>query len=86
MLNAQFSPKGKIWTKASKEPCMIDYLVEIERLGMFSVAKKFFSSVSIGVILGYVDESHSLSNPMKIAMMKLFSQRYREMEGYVKTK
>ncbi|MFH0799387.1 MAG: HipA domain-containing protein [Pseudomonadota bacterium] len=83
MLKADFAPKGKIWTKASKEPEMTEYLAEIERLGVFHIAKEFYKKISRDTIHAYIDDSHSLSDRMKTALLKLILRRYGDLENYV---
>ncbi len=86
MLRGNFSPRGKIWTKASQEPEMIEYLAEFERLNILGIAKDFFRKISILKIQTCIDESISLSMGMKQAMRKLILKRYRDLEMYLENK
>ena len=86
MLKGSFSPRGKVWTKVSREPEMIEYLEEMKRLGVLAVAKDFFQKISIVAIASYIDESNSLSSAMKLAMKKLILKRYQDLEVYLENK
>lgn len=86
MLRGAFSPRGKIWTKASQEPEMTEYLEELERVGVLGIAKDLFQKINIVKIETYIDESISLSPEMKQAMKKLIQKRYRDMEVYLENK
>ncbi|GEM_PF-575269 len=86
MLRGAFSPRGKIWTKASQEPEMTEYLEELERLSVLGIAKDLFQKISIVKIEAYINESISLSPEMKQAMKKLILNRYRDLEVYLESK
>ena len=64
---------------------MNNYLVEIERLGALHIAKEFFEKISHTTIQGYIDDS-ILSGQMKKALTNLISQRYKDLEDYVRSK
>ncbi len=83
MLKAHFSPKGKIWTKNSKEPAMIEYLDEIKRLGAIETAKRFYKTLPIDRIEQTINEAVCLSEPMKKALLTLINERYLELKKYV---
>lgn len=83
ILQATFSPRGKIWTKHSHEPEMNEYLEEMSRIGVINFAQNFFDEVSIDKIIEYIDESISLSLEMKNALKKLILKRYRDLEAYL---
>lgn len=86
ILKAHFSPKGKIWTKDSREPAMIEYLEEITRLGAFETAKKFYRMIPLERIKKNINESVCLSELMKNALLKLINERYVELKKYVETR
>lgn len=86
MLKAHFSPKGKIWTKNSKEPAMIEYLEEINRLGAFETAKIFYKTLPLGRVEQTINEAVCLSELMKNALLKLINERYTELKKYVETR
>lgn len=83
MLNAAFSPRGKIWTKASQEPQMKEYLDELERLGTLEVARDFCKNLSMPKIVEDIDHSSSLSDPMKKALKRLIVSRHEDLEAYL---
>ena len=86
MLSAHFSPKGKVWTKDSKEPGMMEYLEEISRLGALEIAEDFFNKLPIARIQSTISEAVCLSDPMKKALLKLIHERYMELKKYVENK
>lgn len=86
MLKAHFSPRGKIWTKNSKEPTMIEYLEEINRLGVYETAKKFYKTLPMKRIEQMVTEAVCLLEPMKKALLKLINERYSELKKYVEAR
>ena len=86
MLKADFSPKGKIWTKDSKEPGMTEYLEEISRLGVFEMAEDFFNKLPIERIRSTISEAVCLSDPMKNVLLKLIDKRYLELKKYVENR
>lgn len=86
MLSAHFSPKGKIWTKDSKEPGMMEYLEEISRLGAFEMAEEFFNKLPIARVSSTISDAVCLSDPMKKALLKLINERYMELKKYVESR
>lgn len=83
ILKATFSPRGKIWTKNSKEPEMIEYLDEMKRIGVLGLAEQFYNETSIDKIIQYINESLSLSLEMRDALKKLVKKRYVDLEVYL---
>lgn len=83
MLKATFSPRGKIWTKTSREPEMTEYLEEMDRIGVIDLARQFYSEISIEKIVQYIDDSISLSSEMRGALKRLISKRHKDMEAYL---
>lgn len=86
MLKAHFSPKGKIWTKNSKEPGMIEYLEEINRLGAFESANHFYKTLPMKRIEQTISGATCLSQLMKNALLKLIHERYTELKSYVESR
>jgi hypothetical protein len=86
MLKAHFSPKGKIWTKASKEPTMIEYLKEMKRLNVFENAQTFLNELSYEKVMGTISEAICITEAMKTALQKLINERYMELKTYVHTR
>jgi hypothetical protein len=86
ILKAIFSPRGKIWTKDSKEPEMTEYLDEMKRIGVLNLAEQFFNEISINEITQYVDESLSLTLEMRSALKRLITKRYNDLGVYLGNK
>jgi hypothetical protein len=84
MLNAQISPKGKIWTRDAQEPSLADYLLELERLGVSDISHEFFDGLDLKKIMQTIEEAVCLSDRMKTALKKLIGARYNEWETYAK--
>lgn len=86
ILNATFSPRGKIWTKYSHEPEMIEYLDELKRLGVINIANDFYKEIKIEKIIEYIDQSLSLSEAMRNALKKLILKRFKDLEAFLDSK
>ncbi|MBI2340423.1 MAG: HipA domain-containing protein [Deltaproteobacteria bacterium] len=82
ILQAEFAPKGKIWTKNSKEPTAKDYVGEFRRLNHEDSVRDFFARVDIDKILGLVWNS-ACSDLMKSAFSRLLARRYEEMKNAI---
>lgn len=83
ILKATFAPKGKIWTRDSREPEMTEYLDELKRLDVTQIARSFYEALSFDKIQGYISESRSLSKEMMFALTKLVSTRFGDLKSYV---
>ncbi len=83
ILQAQFEPRGKIWTKNSTEPTASDYVEEFYRLGQEDAVRDFFGRTNLKKILRLIQES-SCSPLMKGALSTLVSRRYEEMKNAIK--
>lgn len=77
-LAADFHPTGRIATSKTKEPSMIDYVMELKRLDQFEIVQKFAAKVKISKIEELIDESFC-SDLMKAALKKLINKRYQEL-------
>lgn len=77
-LRAQFSPKGKIFTKESKEPSMRDYIVEFNRLGHNESVSEFCQRLDIDHLHSIVDAS-TCSPLMREALKRLIEKRAEEV-------
>lgn len=77
-LQAQFSPKGKIFTKASKEPTLRDYISEFDRLGYSESVQEFCADLDVDKLLEIIDQS-SCSDLMKSALKRLIETRAKEI-------
>lgn len=86
ILQATFSPRGKIWTKKSHEPEMNEYLEEMNRIDVINIARNFYNEISIDKIVEYIDESISLSLEMRGALKKLILKRYKDLEVHLANK
>lgn len=84
ILKATFAPKGKIWTRNSREPEMTEYLDEIGRLGVMETARSFYEALSLDKVQEYIGTSQSLSGEMRAALTKLTSARYGDLKSYVR--
>ena len=78
MLEAQHSPRGKIYTKESNEPSLIDYVKEINRLGYNEVIDNFKKKCNLDSIKKIFLES-DLTEKRKKAIIKLVTERYQEL-------
>lgn len=83
VLKMQHEPRGKIWTYESKEPIMGDYLKEMHRLKVFSLAKEVFKTLDIQKILSRISESHCLTQEMQNALKSLITKRYQAYEKFI---
>lgn len=86
ILKAQFAPKGKIWTRDSREPEMKEYLIELERLGMEHVIEKFYERLDKNILRQLIAESLSLSQEMRDAIIRLIISRYEVIHEHIKGK
>jgi hypothetical protein len=77
-LQAQFSPKGKIFTKANKEPTLRDYINEFNRLGYSESVQEFCANLDVDKLLEIIDQS-SCSDLMKGALKRLVETRAKEV-------
>ncbi|MDF1828123.1 MAG: HipA domain-containing protein [Legionellaceae bacterium] len=79
MLQADFNPTGRISTKDSLEPSMIDYVREFKRLGFQAEIENFYKRFSISKIKQLINDSFC-SNLMKPAIHRLIQKRLEELE------
>lgn len=84
LLKASFAPKGKIWTMASREPEMREYLEEIDRLGVSQVFRDLHASIDPSVLQGFIRDACFLSDDMRDAMERLVQVRYEALDDYVR--
>lgn len=78
MLKADFNPTGKIRTKASNEPSMRDYAIELNRLGYKKELVDFYNTIDLLKIESFIDKSFC-SSLMKIAIKNLITKRFKEL-------
>ncbi len=78
LLQADFSPTGRIETSRTKEPSMSDYVEELKRLGQHDLIFTFASRVKMAKIEAMIDGSYC-SGHMKVALKKLITKRYKEL-------
>ena len=57
MLQADFNPTGRISTKDTFEPSMIDYVREFKRLGFQAEIDNFYKRLSISKINQLINDS-----------------------------
>lgn len=87
MLKADFNPTGKIATKASQEPTMKDYVIELRRLGFENMISRFFGTLKskkMKKIHKLIDNSFCTVS-MREALRKLIDKRYRELQNEFET-
>ena len=77
-LGADLQPKGTIYTKASQEPSMRDYIKEWQRLGYGEVISQFQHDIQT-VNLDNVIQASFLSDRRKNALMRLITKRKQEL-------
>ena len=78
MLGADLQPRGSIYTKATKEPTLRDYVIEWNRLGYGNVVSQFkqqYSEVRINKLI----EKSPLSERRKSALLRLIAGRGQEL-------
>lgn len=80
ILQAEFEPKGKIWTKNSRGPTAKDYIKEFRRLNHEDSIQDFIARVDIDEILALIRNS-ACSELMKGALGRLVGRRYEEMKN-----
>ncbi|VEG92086.1 HipA domain-containing protein [Legionella spiritensis] len=80
MLQADFNPTGRINTKDSFEPSMVDYVREFKRLGFQAEIDNFYKRLSISKINQLINDSFC-SDLMKQAIKRLIEKRFEELEN-----
>lgn len=78
MLRADFKPTGRIATRETEEPTMIDYVKELKRLDQLALVQAFLNKVKMPKIEEIVNESFC-SELMKAALKTLINKRYQEL-------
>jgi len=78
MLGADLQPRGAIFTKASTEPTMKDYIIEWNRLGYDHVIANFKKNLRIENIEAIINKSN-LSEKRKAALFRLICKRREEL-------
>jgi hypothetical protein len=82
IIESHYNPSGSIWTKNSKEPKPLDYLMEFERLGHNSISAQFCSKLRVQStkILNLINDS-DIKNKRKDAIVRLLETRFKEFEN-----
>lgn len=80
MLQADFNPTGRISTKDTYEPSMVDYVHELKRLGFQTEINTFYKQISISRINQLITNSFC-SKLMKSAINCLIQKRFEELEN-----
>jgi len=80
MLQADFNPTGRINTKDTFEPSMLDYVREFKRLGYQAEIDSFYKRLSISRINQLINDSFC-SDLMKQAIKRLIDKRFEELEN-----
>jgi len=80
MLQADFNPTGRINTKDTFEPSMLDYVREFKRLGYQAEIDNFYKRLSISRINQLINDSFC-SDLMKQAIKRLIEKRFEELEN-----
>ena len=81
MLEAEFNPSGSIWTKETKEPKIIHYISEFNRLGYEKIVAQFSKKAlaeADKIILAVKDSI--LTDKRKLAFIKLFKSRIEDLK------
>ncbi len=78
LLGAQHEPRGQIYTAQSKQPKMLDYVKEWNRLGQISVVNKFRDKIAIDSLMEIIDKSF-ISDKRKESIKRLIKRRYLEL-------
>ena len=78
MLQADFNPTGRISTKNTFEPSMIDYVHEFKRLGFQAEIGNFYKQLSTSRINQLISDSFC-SKLMKQAINRLIQKRFEEL-------
>ncbi len=78
MLRADFKPTGRIATRETEKPTMIDYVKELKRLDQLALVQAFLNKVKMPKIEEIVNESFC-SELMKAALKTLINKRYQEL-------
>lgn len=78
LLNAQHEPRGQIYTASSKEPKIIDYVKEWERLGQTATVNKFRTKIDIEHVMNIIETSF-ISKKRKESFKRLIHRRYSEL-------
>ncbi len=77
LLEANLSPRGKIFTAESQEPTMKDYVIELKRLDRQKTLNRFQTRCSLEKILAIVGNSF-LNPKVTSAMARLIQKRHEE--------
>ena len=80
MLKADFNPTGRISTKDTFEPSMIDYVQELKRLGFQEEIENFFKRFSLSRTNQLINDSFC-SKLMKQAIYRLIKKRFEELKN-----
>lgn len=83
MLKANFSFYGKIWTKDSEKPEILEYAKEIERLNAGKIVKNFLGAIQIDKITQTINEAHCITENMKYALNRIVTSQYGKLKNYV---
>lgn len=78
LLAADHQPKGKIETILAREPSMLDYIAEWNRLGYGYVVERFREHISLAEIRELIAASN-ISQKRKQALIKIIEKRNREL-------
>jgi hypothetical protein len=84
LLGAIHEPCGKIYTSASREPKMIEYVSEFYRLRYGLVVEEFFNKINIEKVVLLIAGSF-ISPARKKAFSELVLRRFNEFKGAVQS-
>ncbi len=79
MLKADFNPTGKISTSLTFEPSMLDYVLELKRLGYKDEIERFYLKINSKKIDDLIDNSFC-SVLMKQAIKNIICKRFEEIK------
>lgn len=82
LLGAEHEPYGAIFTKASKEPSMKDYVEEFKRLGHEEVIRRFYKRIEMNTLEELIKKAF-ISEKRKKAIQNLIYRRYGELKNAI---
>lgn len=79
ILKAFFEPRGRIYTNATEEPLMADYVIEFVRLGQRPSVERFSKKIKIKSLDKIIQQS-TCTILMKEALIEIINRRYQELK------
>ncbi|OFZ26200.1 MAG: hypothetical protein A2381_08785 [Bdellovibrionales bacterium RIFOXYB1_FULL_37_110] len=80
LLDADLNPVGKIYTSLSKEPTLIDYIIEFKRLNYEEIVDNFIDKIKKHLnLITQIVETSTISKNRKTAFKKIILKRVNEI-------